>query len=119
MRILLDNCVDRKIRSILGDYAVRTAVEVGCAELANGELLARAAEQFDLLVSSDKNIRHQHNLDELPIAVLELNTRRNRFKDFIPLQAKLAEAILLARLFRFVSINDAGAIECLSPRNPG
>ena len=48
---------------------------MGWHELRNGDLL-RAAERegFDVLIKSDKNIRHQNRLGGRRIAVLELGT---------------------------------------------
>jgi hypothetical protein len=48
---------------------------MGWHELRNGDLL-RAAERdgFDVLITSDKNIRHQNRLGGLKIAGLELGT---------------------------------------------
>jgi len=42
--------------------------------IKNGELLALAAKEFDLFITSDQNIRYQQNLLGSPIAVLELST---------------------------------------------
>jgi len=41
--------------------------------LSNGDLLAQAATRFDVVVTTDKHIRHEQNLERLPIAILELN----------------------------------------------
>ena len=75
MRVLLDHSVPRGLRTVLAGVEVRHAFEMGWHELRNGDLL-RAAEQdgFDVLVTSDKNIRHQIRLGGLRIAILELGT---------------------------------------------
>jgi hypothetical protein len=116
VRILLDNCVDRKVHTLLGDHQIASCAELNWSELQNGELLVQASKQFDLIVTSDKNIRYQQNLETLPIAILELNTRRNRFKDLIPLQPHFPGAIEQTRQYLFVSIDDNGALELLAPR---
>jgi hypothetical protein len=44
-------------------------------ELRNGDLLRAAeCEGFDILITSDKNIRHQNRLAGMRIAILELGT---------------------------------------------
>ena len=50
---------------------------MGWHELRNGDLL-QAAERdgFDVLITSDKNIRHQNRLGGLGIAVLEPGTKQ-------------------------------------------
>lgn len=57
MRILLDNCVHKEAASFFAGHEVTTAARMGWAGLTNGDLLAKAAEEFDLLVSTDKNLR--------------------------------------------------------------
>ena len=42
--------------------------------IKNGELLALAAKEFDLFITSDQSIRYQQNLLRSTIAVLELST---------------------------------------------
>jgi uncharacterized linocin/CFP29 family protein len=64
LRILLDNNVPVGVRGFLIKHEVRTVVEMGCApQIENGELL-QAAEGagFDVLLTSDQNIRYQQKL---------------------------------------------------------
>jgi len=74
MRILFDNGTPRGPCRFLAGHTVVEARAQGWEELANGELIA-AAEQagFDLMVTTDKNIRYQQNLvvRRLAIVVLE------------------------------------------------
>ncbi len=63
-RILFDNNVPVGARGFLTKHEVRTVVEMNWPpQLENGELL-KAAEGagFDVLVTSDQNIRYQQNL---------------------------------------------------------
>ena len=48
------------------------AFEAGWAELSNGELLAKAEEEFDVLVTTDKQLRYQQNLTGRRIAIAVL-----------------------------------------------
>jgi hypothetical protein len=59
MRILFDNGTPAALRRLLGEHSVVTAAEVGWQRLENGRLL-RGAEDggFDLLLTTDKQIRH-------------------------------------------------------------
>ena len=46
---------------------------MGWTELKNGELLdAAEAAGFEVLITSDKNLRHQQNLSSRRIAIVEL-----------------------------------------------
>jgi hypothetical protein len=75
MKILLDVCTPRQVRSALHGHDVRTAAKLGWAALGNGELI-RVAENagYDLFIICDKNMRHQQNLTSRRIAILELWT---------------------------------------------
>ena len=77
MRVLLDHCVPRPLRRHLVANAVSTAEEMGWSKLKNGELLEIAEKSgFEVLVTSDKNLRYQQNLSKRRIAIIELPTNR-------------------------------------------
>ena len=101
MRLLLDESVPHRLKRSLPGHAVRTVVEMGWGGVRNGELLARAANEFDALVTVDKNLQYQQNLDALPIAVIVLDAKSNELPYLLPLIPKLEEALanLLPRTF--------------------
>jgi hypothetical protein len=75
MKILFDQGTPVPLRSFLHPHEVDTAAELGWAELGNGDLLAAAErEGFDLMITTDQNLRYQQNLDERRIGVLVLMT---------------------------------------------
>ena len=45
---------------------------MGGAGVKNGELLKLVAAEFDIFITSDKNLRHQQNLTEIDIAIILL-----------------------------------------------
>ena len=61
--------------------------------MKNGELLRRAAEQFDVFVTADQNLQYQQNLSKLPISVVVLVARSNRMDTLRPLIPRLLSAI--------------------------
>lgn len=75
MRVLFDQGTPVPLRRALTQHLVETAYERGWQRLNNGELL-RAAEKagFELLVTTDQNLRHQQNLANRSIAILVLTT---------------------------------------------
>jgi predicted nuclease of predicted toxin-antitoxin system len=77
MRVLLDECVPKRLRSSLPDHEVRTVVEMDWSGIKNGKLLALAAEHFDCFLTVDANIEHQQNLPSIPVAILLIRTRSN------------------------------------------
>ena len=78
MRVLLAECIDWRLsRDVIG-HDVKTARQMGWATIKNGELLALAAQQFDVFVTVDRNLSFQQNLIALPIAVIVLRAHTNR-----------------------------------------
>ena len=73
MVILFDQGTPRGIACWLLDDTVKEAKSQGWDRLTNGELL-NAAEQagFDLLLTTDKNLRYQQNLGGRKIAIVVL-----------------------------------------------
>ena len=86
MRILLDECVPRRLRRELSSHDVRTVHEMGWSGKKNGELLAlMAAQGLEVLLTVDQNLRHQQNLPVLGVAVIVLVGLSNRLADLLPL----------------------------------
>jgi hypothetical protein len=72
MKVLFDNGTPKPIaRSLIG-HEVTHARQIGWHELENGELIQAEAAGFELLLSTDKNIRYQQNLAERRIALVVL-----------------------------------------------
>lgn len=73
MRILLDQGAPLPLRRCLAAHEIETAWQRGWAQLSNGDLLTSAeAAGFDLLVTTDQNLRYQQNLASRRIAILVL-----------------------------------------------
>lgn len=77
MLVLFDQGTPVPLRAFLADHTVRTAAEQHWTTLENGQLLdAAEAAGFDLLLTTDKNIRHQQNLAGRRIAIVVLRQPR-------------------------------------------
>ena len=74
MRILFDHGTPAPLRHALLDHEISTAYEMGWAELNNGDLLGAAENQFEVLITTDQNLRYQQNLEGRRLAVLVLPT---------------------------------------------
>ena len=73
MFVLFDQSTPVPIRPFLKEHEVQTAAQRGWDKLKNGELLKAAEDAgFDVLVTPDKNIRHQQNLKMRTIAIVVL-----------------------------------------------
>ena len=85
MRLLLDECVDRRLARDIVGHEVSTVGDLGWAGVKNGALLARAAGQFDVFVTVDRNLAFQQRIEGLPFAVVVFHARSNRLFDLQPL----------------------------------
>lgn len=73
MKILFDNGTPKPIAPSLTGHDVTFARQIGWHELANGELIQQAEDAgYDLLLSTDKNIRYQQDLSGRKIALVIL-----------------------------------------------
>jgi predicted nuclease of predicted toxin-antitoxin system len=69
MKILIDECLPRKLKHEFPGHEVRTVPEMGWASKKNGELLALMSGQFDVFLTKDNNLQHQHTLSQVSIAL--------------------------------------------------
>ena len=74
MKILFDQGTPAPLRRALTDHTVSTAYEMGWTQLDNGALLKAAEADFEALITTDKNLRHQRNLAGRRLAILVLPT---------------------------------------------
>ncbi len=82
MHILFDHGTPAPLQSFLTGHTVREAKAEGWDTFKNGDLLTAAeAAGFDVLVTTDKNIRYQQNLTGRTIAIIVLGMRSGRSYD--------------------------------------
>jgi hypothetical protein len=85
MRVLLDECVPRKLKNGIPDHECQTVPEAGLAGLKNGLLLSLAENAgFDLFLTMDKGLQYQQNLSGRRIAILIIRASSNRLVDLLP-----------------------------------
>lgn len=82
MRVLLDECLPKRLKSRLGNHECRTVPEIGLADA-----------DFDVFLTIDAGIPLQQNLTANPIAVILLHAKSNRFPDLEPLPPQLRSAL--------------------------
>ena len=95
--MLLDECVDRRLATDIQGHDVKTVPEAGWAALKNGDLLSRAQQEFDALVTIDRNLPFQQDLSRFFIAVIVLRAQSNRVADLRRLIPELLTALPVAR----------------------
>ena len=85
-RLLLDECLPRRLRRELADYDVRTAQEFGWAETKNGALLSREVDAgFSGILTKDRSLEYQQRVPTVPLAILLMRAPSNDIDDLCPL----------------------------------
>jgi predicted nuclease of predicted toxin-antitoxin system len=74
VKVLVDECVPLKLVRQLTGHDFGTAQQKGWDGFSNGKLLALAEREFDLFLTSDRNLQYQQNLQGRKIAILLLST---------------------------------------------
>jgi predicted nuclease of predicted toxin-antitoxin system len=93
MRVLLDECVPRRMRQELPGHTVKTVVEMGWAGVKNGALLQLATANFDCFVTVDRNLQFQQNVAGLKIGVVILHASGNEYETLRPLMPRVRSAL--------------------------
>ena len=94
MKILLDECVTKKLKKFLADHDVYTVTEMGWSGLKNGKLIAKCVDnEFEILLTIDKNLTFQQNLKRYPLAVVVLNSPSSKINDIALYIPKFLENI--------------------------
>jgi hypothetical protein len=95
---------------LLSAHDVKTTPDAGWAGIKNGELLARAANEFDVFVTVDRNLSFQQNPLNLPLPVIVIHARSNKLRDLGRYVAALQQT-LSSELARRVYHIDAQDID--------
>ncbi|MGH8604139.1 MAG: DUF5615 family PIN-like protein [Gammaproteobacteria bacterium] len=93
MRVLLDECLPRKLKRAFAGHEVKTVAESGWAGRKNGDLLRLAQEQFDVFITVDRNLTFQQDAGQFDIAVVVLTACSNAIEDLEPLVPAVVRAL--------------------------
>jgi len=96
MRILIDECLPAAMKETLTalGHECETVRRAGYGSKKNGELLTLAEGRWDVLLTSDRNIKHQQNMTGRKVSILILCAKSNRMKDLLPLMPACTQALL-------------------------
>jgi predicted nuclease of predicted toxin-antitoxin system len=95
MRVLLDECLPRRLGLELTGHFVSTVQQAGWAGISNGKLLTLIADNYDAFLTVDKNLAVQQITDALPFGVIVLRASSNRLADLRPLVPQILTALTL------------------------
>ena len=87
MKILLDECTPHVLKRLLTGFEITTVQDQGWAGITNGTLLQLAEEHFDVLITSDQNLKYQQHLANRQLATVQLPTNK------VPIVVRLASVI--------------------------
>ena len=104
MKVLLDECVPRKLRRELTNHQVLTVTERGWSGIENGELLRLARNEFDVFLTVDQNLRYQQNLGTFDIAIVLIVSKSNRLRALLLLMPKVRHTLDVIQAGDFVRI---------------
>jgi hypothetical protein len=97
MRILLDECVNPRLRLAFPGDAVKTVAEMGWRSLTNGRLIEQAAAGFEVFVTLDQNLEFQNAVGRYALGIVVLVTRFNHLAAYRPQFAEIRDAVRRTR----------------------
>src|SRR2546423_7881956 len=104
MKVLLDECLPKKLKREVQADIVRTVPKMGWAGTKNGALLNLVEREFDVSLTNDQNLEHQQNLKLFDLAIVVLIALTNEIDDLKPLMPSANQAISMisAREIKYI-----------------
>ena len=93
MRVLLDECLPRRLGLELTGHLVSTVPQAGWAGVSNGKLLALIVGNYDAFLTVDKNLSAQQQMAALSFGVIVLRAPSNHLVDLRPLLPQILAAL--------------------------
>lgn len=93
MRVLLDECLPRRLKRELIGHDARTAPEMGWASKRNGELLRLAEREFEVFLTVDRKLQYQQKLSAFKIAVIVMVAQTNSLLGLRPLIPEVLQTL--------------------------
>lgn len=105
MKLLLDENIPHALRSELSGHDVFTTTYMNWNGIKNGELLKLAAgEEFSALISTDRGLEFQQNLDSLPLAIVLVPASSNTIESLRPWIPAILETLVSLQPRTFVKV---------------
>jgi hypothetical protein len=106
MRVLIDECIDERLRHEFADHKCQTARYAKLAGLKNGRLLSAAeAAGFEVIITVDQEIPYQQNMETRRIGVPILCALTNRLRDLRKLVSSAHAALETIRPGEIVRVS--------------
>jgi predicted nuclease of predicted toxin-antitoxin system len=105
MRILLDECLPRRLKYDFSGHDAATVPEMGWRSRKNGELMRLARDSFDAFVTMDKGFEHQQNLRGTKLAIILFVASNNRLHTLRPLMPQVLIALTTIQSGEIVKVS--------------
>jgi hypothetical protein len=89
MRILIDECLDWRLCRSISGHDCASVQMMGWGGLANGALLKRAQQEFEVFLTGDHNLTFQQDTSRFDIAIVVLHAASTQLRDTQPLMPKM------------------------------
>ena len=84
MKILLDECVTKRLKKHLNNFDVFTVRELNLSGIKNGKLMTYCSDnKFDILLTIDKNLMFQQNLENYPVTIVVFNSLSSKIEELV------------------------------------
>lgn len=93
MKLLIDECLDVRLRHHFPEHDARTVDYMRWKSIGNGRLIALARQEFDIFITRDQSIPKQQRITAEEIPIIILYPRSNGLKDLIPLVPQVIEVL--------------------------
>ncbi len=93
MRVLIDECVDPRVKTLLLDHLVATVHDRGWGALGDGALLEAAQDEFDVLVTIDSKLEFQQNVAKFRIGLVVVRVPKNQLRYYQVIREEMIWAI--------------------------
>ncbi len=106
MKILIDECLPRKLKRELPGHEVKTVPEAGWAGKKNGALLRLMAAEYDVFITIDNNLEDHQQLAAQPVGFIVLSAVNNKLATLQPLIVQVLEALETIQPGQVVTISE-------------
>lgn len=106
MKIILDECLPKRLGRHLSGHDVTTVHGEGLSGLGNGKLLSAIQDRFDAFITIDANLEYQQALRDRPIAIIVVKAASNRLDDLLPLVPGILAALSTAQPGTLVHVKE-------------
>jgi predicted nuclease of predicted toxin-antitoxin system len=93
MRILIDECVDPRIKQLFDAHEVADVHECGWGGLEDAPLLLMAQDSFDVFLTLDRKLEFQQNISKLRLGLLVVQVQKNQIAFYRAIRTEILAAV--------------------------